>query len=95
MHVIPDRTDIGRRLIEQENGLFEQRVRPNTLHEFAQSLLEVMDAAIVAEINIMKDFLAQNSQSKANLKERLGCFDQLNLKYSSSCGKLLIGQGSS
>jgi hypothetical protein len=64
VHVIPDKIDIGKRLIAQEEGLFEQGVLRETLREYSLELLEIMDIAIVIELNIMKDIIMQNTQSQ-------------------------------
>jgi hypothetical protein len=52
VHVIPDRTDIGKRLITESSELFKQELLTDVLHEYADSLHEIIDLAIVIELNI-------------------------------------------
>lgn len=70
VHVIPDKTDIGRRLLK-ERGLFETVVIPEELSKLSSLLHNVMDIGIVIELNILSDWIQQNGVIKNRLKERL------------------------
>jgi hypothetical protein len=90
VHVIPDRTDIGQRLIAESSEIFHQELVPNVLHEYANSLHEVMDLAIVIELNIVADYIKKYDEVKANLKKRLDSLEQLGLAYSVKRVKQLL-----
>lgn len=90
MHVTPDRTDIGKRLLLDEE-LFEQPVLASALNEYSHSLHELMDLALVVLINVTKDLVATHDESKVNLSKRLGVFEKLNLRYSHERVAILIG----
>ena len=64
MHVAPDKTNIGKRLLA-EKDLFEIEVIPEELNRYAEDLHRVMDIGIVVELNILEDIL--NEQSKNGL----------------------------
>lgn len=91
VHVAPERTDIGRKLIVETSEIFEQEVRTDTLREYALSLHEVMDLAIVIELNIMGDLIGQYEGSKTKLRKRLGTLKQLGLGYSFKRASQLSG----
>jgi hypothetical protein len=83
VHVIPDRTDIGKRLITEPAKLFEQELLPDILREFAVSLRELMDLAIVIELNILTgEHIKKYDEVRRNLRERLNTLEQLELEYS-------------
>lgn len=82
VHVAPERTDIGRRLIVETSEIFEQEVLPDTLREYALALHEVMDLAIVIELNILGYLIGQYEEAKTNLRKRSGTLEQLGLGYS-------------
>lgn len=82
IHVIPDRIDIGRRIASETPDLFEQRVVPAALREYAAILHEVMDIAIVVELNILQDLVERFDSVRLKLSERLPTVEQLGLKYS-------------
>lgn len=90
VHVVPDRTDIGRRLVAESREIFEQELLPDTLREYANSLHEVMDLAIVIELNIMRDLIEKYDKAKANLGERLETLKHLGLEYSLKRAKQLL-----
>ncbi len=90
VHVIPDRTDIGRRLVAESDEIFEQKLLPETLAEYANLLHEVIDLAIVVELNIMKDLIEKYSEVKMNLTKRLGTLERLGLEYSRERAKQLL-----
>ncbi|MDI6811103.1 MAG: hypothetical protein QMD80_05440 [archaeon] len=54
VHVIPDKTDIGRRLLSQKD-LFETDVNPDELSKFIKVLHDVVDIGIVIELNVLSD----------------------------------------
>lgn len=81
VHVIPDKTDIGRRLLSQQD-LFESNFMPEELEEFTTILSEVMDIGIVIELNILSDWISQDRKTKVRLKKRLAVIKDLELKFS-------------
>jgi hypothetical protein len=89
VHVEPDRTDIGKRLL-LEKEIFEQKILPNTLAEYTHCLHEVIDLAIVVELNIMRDLIEKYDEAKTNLRERLDVLEQLGLEYSLTRTKKLL-----
>jgi hypothetical protein len=89
VHVEPDRTDIGKRLLSEEE-IFEQKVFPNTLTEYTHCLHEVMDLAIVVELNILRCLIEKYDEAKTNLRERLDTLEQLGLEYSLTRAKKLL-----
>ena len=78
VHVIPDKTDIGRRLL-CEKEIFEVEIIPSELEKFLKTLHKVMDIAIVIELNILSDWIAQ-LEDKTKLKERLPALKDLKLE---------------
>jgi hypothetical protein len=91
VHVIPDRTDIGRRLVDEAFGVFRQELLSSALDEYTSMLHRIMDLAIVIELNVMKDFIEKHDEVKVNLKERLGVLDQLGLEDSLKRANHLLG----
>lgn len=58
VHVIPDRTDVGKILLVKPEELFvRKKVFPHLLDEYLECLKEVMDIGIVIELNILKNNL--------------------------------------
>ena len=84
VHVIPDRTDIGRRLLREEDFL-EIHVIPEELGRFVEILRRVVDIGIVIECNILTDWF-QRDENKAAVRERLASVEDLGLRL--SCGNL-------
>jgi len=82
IHVVPDRTDIGRRIASERPELFEQDVLPASLRDYATTLHAIMDAAIVIELNILQDNIQRFESVRLKLSERLNGMEQLGLKYS-------------
>jgi len=78
VHVIPDKTDIGRRLL-CEKEIFEVEIIPEELERFLKLLHKIMDIAIVIELNELSDWIAQ-LKDKTKLKERLPALRDLELK---------------
>ncbi len=91
VHVIPDKTDIGRRLFSQKE-LFEVDIMPEKLNKFIGILHKVMDIGIVIELNILSDWISQDEEAKSRLKERLEVVKDLELKFSSEKIKGLVNQ---
>lgn len=83
VHVVPDATDVGRRLIS-ERDFMEIEVMPDELTKYIKSLRELMDIGIVIELNILRHWIELGG--KIALRERLGILQDLELKY--SIGKL-------
>ncbi len=81
VHVIPDRTDIGKRITSEMPDLFEQLIVPARLREYATILHEIMDVAIVIELNILQDLIERFESARLKLSERLTVMEQLGLKY--------------
>jgi hypothetical protein len=84
VHVIPDRTDIGRRLLRGEN-LFETVVIPEELDKFLELLREVMDVGVVVELNILSEWIELDGEVRARLRERLPVLKNLELSYGYQC----------
>lgn len=81
VHVIPDRTDVGKILLIKPEELFvRKKVFPHLLDEYLECLKEVMDIGIVIELNILKDNL-RYSEVRENLKERLYYLEELELPH--------------
>jgi hypothetical protein len=80
VHVIPDRTDIGRRLLQEKN-LFRISVNPNELNEFMKNMHKVVDIGIVIELNILSDWINKDGGVQARLKERLEVLKELGLEF--------------
>jgi len=81
VHVAPDKTNIGRRLLA-EKELFEIEVISDELNKYAEALHRVMDIGIVIELNILEDLI--NEESKKWLDERLVVITELELNYAST-----------
>jgi hypothetical protein len=79
VHVVPERTDIGRRLAVGISDISEQILLPDTLREYSSLLHKLMDLAIVIELNIAKDLVEEYDEVKTNLKSRSPTFEQLGL----------------
>ena len=78
VHVIPDKTDIGRRLLHKKK-IFEVEIIPEELAGFLKLLHKVMDIAIVIELNVLSDWIVQ-LRDKSKLKERLLTLRELELE---------------
>jgi hypothetical protein len=90
VHVVPDRTDIGQRMLDPSSQILEQEILQNTLSEYAHCLHQVMDLAILVELNILRDLIEEYDEAKANLSERLETLEQLGLEYSLKRAKELV-----
>jgi hypothetical protein len=86
VHVFPDKTDIGRRLL-QKKDLFETAVIPEELDKFLDIFHKVIDIGIAIELNILSNWIEQNGEVKAKLKERLPILKDLELSYGYQCLK--------
>jgi len=85
IHVVPDRTNIGRRLLA-EKELFETEVIPDEINKYTETLHKVMDIGIVAELNILEDLTNMNEKVRKWLNERL--FVITDLELNSACRKI-------
>ena len=83
VHVIPDKTNIGRRLLA-EKELFKIEVIPEELNKYTKILNQLMDIGIVVELNLLEDFIIRNKKSKKWLNERLSGIMDLKLNYAST-----------
>jgi len=90
VHVIPDATDMGRRLLA-EKDFMEIEVIPEELTKYMSTLHEVVDLGIVIELNILRDWIELGD--KTPLKERLTTLDDLGLYHSVTKLKVLTGTG--
>ncbi len=82
IHAVPERTDIGRRIASERADIFEQNIIPATLRDYSIKLHEVMDVAIVIELNILQDLIKRFESSRLELSKRLTVIKKLDLKYS-------------
>lgn len=90
VHVIPDRTDIGKVLLLKPKDLFKRKkVYPHLLEEYLEHLHEVIDFGIVIELNILKDNL-EHKEVNTNLRERLHYIKDLGLIHSTNRVESLI-----
>jgi len=78
VHVVPDATDMGRRLLA-EKDFMENEVISEELIRYMKTLHEVIDLSIVIELNILRDWIKPGGSNK--LKERLDVLRDLKLKY--------------
>ena len=81
VHVAPDRTDIGRRLL-QGKDLFEVTVVLEELNKFLKTLHEVMDIGVIIELNILNDWIKGFEEVKCKLRKRLPVIKDLELNCS-------------
>ncbi len=81
VHVIPDRTDIGRRVISGSLDLFGQEIIPTALSEYAITLHKIMDIAMVVELNIFQDLIEQFETVRSKLSGRIPVLGKLELEY--------------
>jgi len=89
VHVIPDKTDIGRRLLKDKE-LFKTTVILEELNKFLELLARVMDIGIVIELNILSDWIMQDKKVRAKLRERLHAIEELKLNYSIRCLREIV-----
>ncbi|MFH1328828.1 MAG: hypothetical protein ABIH76_08325, partial [Candidatus Bathyarchaeota archaeon] len=91
VHVIPDRTDVGRILLLEPKQLFKpKKVMANVLSEYLDHLKRIMDIGIVIELNILKDNVEKYGEVKANLRDMLTDFEGLELEDSLKKVKSLV-----
>jgi len=90
VHVVPDRTDIGKRMVAAPDEILEQKLLQSMLGEYANYLHQVMDLAIVVELNIMRDLVDRYNESRSNLRGRLDALEQLGLEHSLARAKELV-----
>jgi hypothetical protein len=87
VHVVPDATDVGRRLHAQVDFM-EIEVIPDVLTKYMKTLHTLIDIGIVIELNILRDWI--ELADKSRLKERSDTWQDLGLKYSTGKLKTLI-----
>ena len=87
VHVVPDATDMGRRLLA-EKDFMEIEIVSEELITYMKTLHEVIDMGIVVELNILKDWIKLGDNSK--LKERLDILRDLGLKHGLSKLEALV-----
>jgi hypothetical protein len=68
VHVIPDKTDIGRRLLYGEN-LFETEIIIKELQKYIETLYELIDICMVVELNVLENYITQSSEARVRLKD--------------------------
>lgn len=90
VHVVPGRTDIGRRITTKDPDIFGQKVLPEVLSEYAASLHTLMDLAIVIELNVMKSLVDEHEESRDNLRKRLDTLTSLQLRYGTERAEQLV-----
>jgi hypothetical protein len=90
VHVTPDKTDIGRRLLK-EKDLFDTIIIPEELNNFINILQKVMDIGVVIELSILSDWINKNEDVKDRLIKRLPLVEKdLQLLYASSKIRTLV-----
>ena len=90
VHVLPDRTDVGKILLRTPEDLFEQKkVYPSLLRDYLTPLQAVMDLGIVIVLNIFQDHV-QYQEVRINLEKRESVVKGLNLLYSATRVKALL-----
>lgn len=82
VHAIPDKTDIGRRIVSETPDIFERQIHQALLRGYATTLHGVMDVAIVIELNILHDLIKRFESVRLKLSERITVMEKLELTYS-------------
>jgi hypothetical protein len=90
VHVVPDATDMGRRLLV-ETDFLEIEVIPSELAKYLKTLHGLIDIGIVIELNILRDWI--EFVDKTILKERLTILEDLGLHHSVTKLKALTAIG--
>lgn len=90
VHAATERIDVYRRILGEQAPVFGQEMLPDALREYAASLHEVMDVAILVQFNIMGDLVRKSAEVRANLGERLATLEQLGLDYSLARARQLV-----
>lgn len=84
VHVIPDKTDIGRVILTDSLRLFDEpKVRSDILEEHADYLKRVMDVGIVVTLNLLENIISSHDWVKDNLRNLIVEFQALELPLSS------------
>lgn len=81
VHVIPDKTEIGRRVLH-EKDLFQTKINVRELEDYLMVLHKITDIGIVIELNILSDWIIQDEEAQSKLRERLSILQNLNLSFS-------------
>lgn len=94
VHVVPDMTDVGGRLLLEPTELFSSgKILKSRLSEHTRLLREVMDIGIVVELNIMKDQIKEYEQVRKKLHGELEPLDRMELEHSAKrMRQLVIGE---
>jgi len=91
VHVVPDRTDIGNRLTSGASEVFERKVLPEVLREYAELLHQIMDVSIVVELNVMGDLVREYGDVGGQIRARLPVLEGLGLKYAFAGARKVLG----
>jgi hypothetical protein len=97
VHVLPDRTDIGKVVIHSPRDLFKTpRPMRRILSEYLDSLKDTMDIGIVLTINVLQDNIEQHDEARDYLEQLLRNrdFRSLLLKHSPTAIQLTLGKHS-
>ena len=82
VHVSPDNTDIGRRLITNRELFTEREIMPEYFVEYLELLHTIMDICLVVLLNILKENIQDSDNAKEFLKKRLHEDDFISLELS-------------
>lgn len=80
IHVVPDKIDIGRRLLSQKD-LYQVEIISDELNKYSKQLQEIMDIGIVIELNILRDCIIYNKEVQSSLKEQFRVLENLHLPF--------------
>jgi hypothetical protein len=78
VHVVPDATDMGRRLLAEEDFM-EIEVIPEELSKYINTLHDLIDIGIAIELNILRDWIELGD--KTRLRGRIATLEDLGLQY--------------
>ena len=81
VHVIPDKTDIGRRLLYDTN-LLEVDVIAEELNRYVETLHRLMDIGVVLSLNVFEDWISRDDNVKSGLRGRMEYIESLGLQLS-------------
>lgn len=62
VHIIPDRTDIGKRVFSGKGGIFDNKVMEGSLKEYLSTAERVIDSLIVVELNVFRNLIRNRPQ---------------------------------
>lgn len=81
VHVIPDKTDIGRRLL-YETDFLETNIVVKELDRYVGTLHRLMDIGVVISLNVFQDWISKDDNVKGGLRGRIGRVEDLKLQHS-------------